>query len=277
LSTFSGSIMSTATATPATAAPDTGRDPYASLNAEQRAAVEHDIGAAGAAPLLVVAGAGSGKTNTLAHRVARLIQSGADPQRILLLTFSRRAANEMVPRAGGVLQRIFTSSSQAVASLPWAGTFHSIGARLLREYAGRIGLEASFTIHDRGDSEDLMGMVRQEIGLTQTGQKRFPLKGTCLAIYSRVVNSRDSRSARCCSRPSPGAASGKSRAEAPVRRLRRRQAGAERARLRRPAAVLGRDGGRSRNWGRSWARCSTTCWSTNTRTPTACRPPSCRA
>jgi DNA helicase-2/ATP-dependent DNA helicase PcrA len=165
-------------------------DPYASLNAEQRAAVEHDVGIGAARPLLVVAGAGSGKTNTLAHRVARLIQSGADPQRILLLTFSRRAANEMVQRAGGVLQRIFGTSSQAVAGLPWAGTFHSIGARLLREYAGRIGLESSFTIHDRGDSEDLMGMVRQEIGLT--GQpKRFPLKGTCLAIYSRVVNSRD--------------------------------------------------------------------------------------
>jgi DNA helicase-2/ATP-dependent DNA helicase PcrA len=171
-------------------------DPYASLNPEQRAAVEHDVGATAARPLLVVAGAGSGKTNTLAHRVARLIQSGADPQRILLLTFSRRAANEMVQRAGGVLQRVLKTSSQAVAGLPWAGTFHSIGARLLREYAGRIGLEASFTIHDRGDSEDLMGMVRQDIGLTPGGQpggqKRFPLKGTCLAIYSRVVNSGDS-------------------------------------------------------------------------------------
>jgi DNA helicase-2/ATP-dependent DNA helicase PcrA len=168
-------------------------DPFGSLNAEQRAAVEHDIGLScllDARPLLVVAGAGSGKTNTLAHRVARLIQSGADPQRILLLTFSRRAAGEMGQRAAGVLQRILGTSAQAAASLPWAGTFHSIGARLLREYAGRIGLEASFTIHDRSDSEDLMGMVRQEIGLTQTA-KRFPLKGTCLAIYSRVVNSRE--------------------------------------------------------------------------------------
>jgi len=179
--------MSAATATVTTAP-----DPFEQLNAEQRAAVEHDVGAAVVRPLLVVAGAGSGKTNTLAHRVARLIQSGADPQRILLLTFSRRAANEMGQRAAGVLQRIFGVSSQAVASLPWAGTFHSIGARLLREYAGRIGLEASFTIHDRADSEDLMGMVRQDVGLgTTTGQKRFPLKGTCLAIYSRVVNSRE--------------------------------------------------------------------------------------
>nr|WP_229422087.1 ATP-dependent helicase [Massilia aquatica] len=168
-------------------------DPFASLNPAQRAAVEHDIGVApaDARPLLVIAGAGSGKTNTLAHRVARLITSGADPQRILLLTFSRRAANEMTQRAGNVLHKIMgLRGGQAPATLPWAGTFHSIGARLLRDYAGRIGLDESFTIHDRGDSEDLMGMVRHEIGLTRT-EKRFPLKGTCLAIYSRVVNSRE--------------------------------------------------------------------------------------
>jgi len=165
-------------------------DPFAGLNAEQRAAVEHDIGADLVRPLLVVAGAGSGKTNTLAHRVARLIQSGADPQRILLLTFSRRAANEMGQRASGVLQRLLgRNGSSSTIKLPWAGTFHAIGARLLREYAGRIGLDESFTIHDRGDSEDLMGMVRHEIGLSNT-EKRFPLKGTCLSIYSRVVNSR---------------------------------------------------------------------------------------
>ncbi|EKU81815.1 ATP-dependent helicase [Massilia timonae] len=166
-------------------------DPFASLNPEQRAAVEHDVGLDAPRPLLVVAGAGSGKTNTLAHRVARLIQSGADPQRILLLTFSRRAATEMTQRAGGVLHRLFgLKGSQAPVTLPWAGTFHSIGARLLREFAGRIGLDAGFTIHDRGDSEDLMGMVRHEIGLSQL-DKRFPLKGTCLSIYSRVVNGRE--------------------------------------------------------------------------------------
>ena len=165
-------------------------DPFASLNPAQRAAVEHDLKAPVSRPLLVVAGAGSGKTNTLAHRVARLIMEGADPQRILLLTFSRRAANEMTQRAGNVLQRMLKSSMNGVATLPWAGTFHSIGARLLREFSGRIGLDESFTIHDRGDSEDLMGLVRHEIGLTQTA-KRFPLKGTCLSIYSRVVNARE--------------------------------------------------------------------------------------
>lgn len=166
-------------------------DPFASLNPEQRAAVEHDVGVAAPRPLLVVAGAGSGKTNTLAHRVARLIQAGADPQRILLLTFSRRAASEMGQRAGGVLHRLFGRGGvQAQVTLPWAGTFHSIGARLLREFAGRIGLDPAFTIHDRGDSEDLMGIVRHEIGLSQL-EKRFPLKGTCLSIYSRVVNGRE--------------------------------------------------------------------------------------
>ena len=181
-------------------------DPYAGLNPPQRAAVEHGFGAgenggaaAGSgigAPLLVIAGAGSGKTNTLAHRVARLIQGGADPQRILLLTFSRRAAGEMTHRAGAVLQRVMKLRSNAApttlpwAALPWAGTFHAIGARLLRQYAANLGLDESFTIHDRGDAEDLMGMVRHDIGLTSTATaKRFPLKGTCLSIYSRVVNS----------------------------------------------------------------------------------------
>src|SRR6202795_2056978 len=111
-------------------------DPFAALNAQQREAVEHDIGADAQdlRPLLVIAGAGSGKTNTLAHRVAKLILSGADPQRILLLTFSRRAALEMERRAGQVLHRVMgLASTQQTPSLPWSGTFHSIGARLLRD------------------------------------------------------------------------------------------------------------------------------------------------
>ncbi|HUR88395.1 MAG TPA: ATP-dependent helicase [Ramlibacter sp.] len=160
------------------------------LNEQQRAAVEH--GSDGdARPLLVIAGAGSGKTNTLAHRVAHLIRSGADPQRVMLLTFSRRAAQEMERRVGSVLQKALElSPTQPLPNLPWSGTFHSIGARMLREYAPRIGLDESFTIHDRGDAEDLMGMVRHEIGLSAT-KNRFPLKGTCVGIYSRVLNTRD--------------------------------------------------------------------------------------
>ena len=163
------------------------------LNQVQRDAVQHGTGdfVHDTRPLLVIAGAGSGKTNTLAHRVANLIRHGADPQRMLLLTFSRRAAQEMERRVGGVLQKALgLPAGRSVPGQPWSGTFHSIGARLLREYAGRIGLEENFTIHDRGDAEDLMGLVRHETGFSAT-TNRFPLKGTCLAIYSRVINTRD--------------------------------------------------------------------------------------
>jgi DNA helicase-2/ATP-dependent DNA helicase PcrA len=164
-------------------------DPLADLNPSQREAAEYGSGSAAAGPLLVIAGAGSGKTSTLAHRVANLVLSGADPQRMLLLTFSRRAAIEMERRAGSVLQKVMRQrGGYAPPPLPWAGTFHGIGARLLREFAPRIGLAEAFTIHDRGDSEDLMGMLRHELGLSST-ESRFPLKGTCLSIYSRVVNS----------------------------------------------------------------------------------------
>jgi DNA helicase-2/ATP-dependent DNA helicase PcrA len=131
---------------------------------------------------LVIAGAGSGKTNTLAHRVAHMIANGVDPGRILLLTFSRRAADEMIRRTRRIL-----GDHQARTLLPWAGTFHSVGARLLRDYAGRIGLSPDFTIHDREDSADLMNLVRHELGCSEKA-KRFPLKGTCLAIYSAAIN-----------------------------------------------------------------------------------------
>ena len=169
------------------------RDPFASLNDQQRSAVEHGL-VEGApitipGPLLVIAGAGSGKTMTLASRVAKLVLAGADPQRILLLTFSRRAAQEMQRRVGRVLhQALGFGSTQRAPQLHWAGTFHGIGARLLREYALQIGLAGNFTIQDRGDSEDLMGLVRHELKFATT-KNRFPLKATCLSIYSRVLNS----------------------------------------------------------------------------------------
>jgi DNA helicase-2/ATP-dependent DNA helicase PcrA len=151
----------------------------ASLNAEQRRAAEHDTG-----PLLIIAGAGSGKTQTLAHRVAHLIARGADPGRILLLTFSRRAAKEMERR----VERILSKGRSAPASIIWSGTFHAIGARLLREFAHSIGLDPAFTIHDREDSADLLNLVRHRLGFSDQEQ-RFPLKATCLAIYSKAVNS----------------------------------------------------------------------------------------
>ena len=162
-----------------------------SLNAEQRRAVEHGTGLASPPPLLVIAGAGSGKTNTLAHRVAHLIVNGADPRRILLMTFSRRAASEMSRRVERIASRVLGTGAGAVTdALTWAGTFHGIGARLLREHATQIGLDPTFTIHDREDSADLMNLVRHELGLSET-KTRFPTKGTCLAIYSRAVNAQD--------------------------------------------------------------------------------------
>jgi len=154
------------------------------LNPDQRAAVEHGVGA-DRRPLLVIAGAGSGKTDTLAHRVAHLVMNGADPHRILLLTFSRRAAAEMERRAERILNR--ATGRNAASGLAWAGTFHAIGARLLREYAERIGIDRAFTIHDREDAADLMNLVRHELDLSRT-DSRFPTKGTCLSIYSRAVN-----------------------------------------------------------------------------------------
>ncbi len=162
----------------------------ATLNSHQRFAVEYGIGAHGArGPLLVIAGAGSGKTDTIAHRVAHLVLNGIDPQRILLLTFSRRAAAEMERRAGRILNHILGKHTrQPPPSLGWSGTFHGVGARLLRAYAERIGLHTSFTIHDRADSEDLFAMLRHELGLSAT-KRRFPTKATCLAIYSRAINS----------------------------------------------------------------------------------------
>ncbi|AMO38232.1 ATP-dependent helicase [Thauera humireducens] len=182
--------MPTAHAPDATAAAAAAADPLAQLNPAQRTAVVQGVGdrATPGAPLLVIAGAGSGKTNTLAHRVAHLIAHGADPGRILLLTFSRRAADEM----GRRVRRILTQASAgrpglAQAELHWSGTFHAIGARLLRDYAGRIGLDPGFTIHDREDAGDLMNLVRHELGLSATKQ-RFPQKGSCLAIYSAAVN-----------------------------------------------------------------------------------------
>jgi DNA helicase-2/ATP-dependent DNA helicase PcrA len=156
------------------------------LNAEQRLAVEHGVGGRSAGPLLVIAGAGSGKTNTLAHRVAHLMVHGADPGRILLLTFSRRAASEMQRRVDRIVASALANGA-GFRPMPWSGTFHAVGARLLRMYAHAIGLDPAFTIHDREDSADLMNLIRHELGLSDKAQ-RFPLKATCLAIYSRVVN-----------------------------------------------------------------------------------------
>lgn len=172
------------------------------LNGEQRRAALYgsrsDAGF-GSGPLLIIAGAGTGKTNTLAHRVAHLLLEGVPPERILLLTFTRRAAQEMLRRAERIATQALTNSKGQskhsasihinAARLLWSGTFHSIGNRVLREYAHVVGLEPSFSVLDRGDAADVLDVLRQELGFSKK-EKRFPRKDTCLAIYSHKVNSR---------------------------------------------------------------------------------------
>jgi DNA helicase-2/ATP-dependent DNA helicase PcrA len=149
------------------------------LNEEQRAAATHPGG-----PLLVLAGAGTGKTTTLAARVAWLIDEGAAPERVLLLTFTRRAAREMLARARTYLGR---SPNGRHAGRVVGGTFHSIAHRFVRRHASALGLPGGFGVLDAGDAADLLDLVRQDAGLGQTG-KRFPRKSTLLDIYSRTVN-----------------------------------------------------------------------------------------
>ena len=163
------------------------------LNARQREAACAD-----ARPLLIIAGAGTGKTNTLAHRVAHLVLNGTDPQRILLLTFTRRAALEMTRRAQRIVAAALAERAGGhkgklggpapAVRLPWSGTFHSIANRLIRKHSKAVGLAESFSVLDRGDAADLMDVARHERGLSKA-EKRFPRKDTCIAIYSHCVNS----------------------------------------------------------------------------------------
>ncbi|MEY4761467.1 MAG: hypothetical protein RLZZ200_1323 [Pseudomonadota bacterium] len=145
-------------------------------------------------PLLIIAGAGTGKTTTLAHRVAHLVLQGVDPGRILLLTFSRRAAVEMRRRANDIVRRALEdargggAASSVAQRLGWAGTFHAVANRLLRHYAPQLGIDPSFTVVDRGDAADLLDTLREEQRLASR-DRRFPRKDTCLAIYSHRVNS----------------------------------------------------------------------------------------
>jgi DNA helicase-2/ATP-dependent DNA helicase PcrA len=145
------------------------------LNDDQRQAVTHGDG-----PLLVIAGAGSGKTRTLASRVAHLIERGIPADRILLLTFTRRASAEMIKRADA-------SIGDRSTGRVWGGTFHSVSNRLLRTYGRAVGLEENFTVMDRTDSESLFGILRTEHGFGRT-KTRFPRKETIASIYSRVAN-----------------------------------------------------------------------------------------
>ena len=144
------------------------------LNPEQSAAAAHSDG-----PLLIVAGAGTGKTRTLVHRVAHLVDRGVSPERILLLTFTRRAAQEMLGR----VQRLVGDAAGRVHG----GTFHATGHRLLRAYGESAGLPRDFSIMDQGDSEDLMGLSRAHVGVSMK-EKRFPKRETLHWLYSRHMN-----------------------------------------------------------------------------------------
>ncbi len=146
------------------------------LNEAQLAAVTHREG-----PLLVVAGAGSGKTRTLIYRVARLIESGVPPGAILLLTFTRRAAQEMLDR----VERLVGNGSRAVAG----GTFHSFANNVLRHHGGAMGLKPNFTILDRSDMEDVLNLLRARMGLASR-ERRFPKKATLAEVISMARNKR---------------------------------------------------------------------------------------
>jgi DNA helicase-2/ATP-dependent DNA helicase PcrA len=165
------------------------------LNPAQRQAAAYGVkpadGSFQAGPLLIIAGAGTGKTMTLAHRVAHLVIQGVSPERILLLTFTRRAAQEMTRRVDSIVRRMLDGGRTklvAAGVLPWSGTFHSVANRMLRQFAANLNLDPGFSVLDRGDAADLIDVARHELAFSKKS-RRFPKKDTCLAIYSRCVNS----------------------------------------------------------------------------------------
>jgi len=144
------------------------------LNEAQRHAVS-----LGKGPILVIAGAGTGKTRTLVHRVAYLVERGELPESILLLTFTRRAAEEMLVRARAL--------NPACAAVP-GGTFHSVCHRLLRAYGERIGLSQRFTVIDPADCQQIIKGAVEELGLKQAGERRFPKSRTMADLISKSRN-----------------------------------------------------------------------------------------
>ncbi len=162
------------------------------LTDEQSAAASHEGG-----HLLIVAGAGTGKTTTLAARLAHLVEAGVPPERILLLTFSRRAAAELVARAEA-------TTGHRVAAACWAGTFHAVANRFLRRYGRAIGLEPSFTVLDQADAADLLALLRDELRPAGEPSRRRTNKDLLAGIWSRCVNTRRP-SPRCSSAGTRGA------------------------------------------------------------------------
>jgi DNA helicase-2/ATP-dependent DNA helicase PcrA len=171
---------------------------FDALNPQQRRAATFGTPAkekgVTAGPMLILAGAGTGKTNTLAHRTAHLVLNGVDPARILMLTFTRRAAQEMIRRTQTIVTEVLSDRGKmgdrsVITRMLWSGTFHSVGNRILRLFAKQLGLDPTFTVLDRSDAADLMDVIRHEQGLSAK-DKRFPRKDACLAIYSYRINTR---------------------------------------------------------------------------------------
>jgi DNA helicase-2/ATP-dependent DNA helicase PcrA len=156
-------------------------DFLASLNDAQRTAALHDDG-----PLRILAGAGTGKTTTLSARVARLAVTGTPPERLLLLTFTRRAARSMLARTDALLAP--AGVPRPTSGRVVGGTFHAVAHRTLRRCAGSIGLDDGFSVLDTADAADVIDLVREEQGAATTSGRRFPRKATLLDLYSRAVN-----------------------------------------------------------------------------------------
>ncbi|MBI5464742.1 MAG: ATP-dependent helicase [Ignavibacteriales bacterium] len=144
------------------------------LNEAQHAAATSVDG-----PHLIIAGAGTGKTRTIVYRVSYLVELGVKPEHILLLTFTRKAAQEMMRRAAMLLD----SRCERIAG----GTFHSFAHTVLRKHAGLLGYEPNFTILDQTDAEDVVNLLRTRMKL-DTKEKRFPRKETLYDLYSRSIN-----------------------------------------------------------------------------------------
>ena len=163
---------------------DDGKDHrwLAELNEEQRAAATHP-----GQTLLILAGAGTGKTTTLCARVAWLISEGMPAERILLLSFTRRAAREMLERSAALIERAERSQGVQQAGRVVGGTFHSVAHRMVRLHAGSLGLAPGFGLLDAHDAADLLDFVRQQHGHASS-RRRFPRAQTMLDIYSRTVN-----------------------------------------------------------------------------------------
>jgi DNA helicase-2/ATP-dependent DNA helicase PcrA len=146
------------------------------LNQEQL-----EVVMAGEGPMLVIAGAGSGKTRALTYRVSRLIEDGVDPNDILIVTFTNKASREMLSR----VEQLVTVDTRRI----WGGTFHSIGNRLLRRHAEAIGYRSNFTILDNEDAKEMMESAISSLGI-KTLEKRFPKGDVLLDVYSFLINTR---------------------------------------------------------------------------------------